>query len=101
MDGADYFYVFVEAGVAISGFSALVIALRVREPVDLSEIERRIVVRLVERGLMAAFLSLPYTRVNGVSVLKRLAHREVCYDSIHPNYIDVCPFDGPGEGCPD
>ncbi len=72
MDGADYLYACVEAGVAISGFSALVIALRGREPVALAEYERRTVVRLVERGLMAAFLSLLPILLSGLGLPNHL-----------------------------
>ncbi len=53
-------YTAVEAGVALAGFSALIIALRQRDDRSLSTSDRMVVASLVERGLMAAlFAFLP------------------------------------------
>lgn len=57
MDGSEYMYTAVEAGVALAGFSALVIALRQRDSKSLSTSDRIVVASLVERGLMAAFFA--------------------------------------------
>ncbi len=58
MEGSEYMYAAVEAGVALAGFSALVVALRHRDDKSLSASDRLVVASLVERGLMAAFLAL-------------------------------------------
>jgi len=58
MEGSEYMYAAVEAGVALAGFSALVVALRHRDDKSLSASDRLVVASLVERGLMAAFFAL-------------------------------------------
>lgn len=58
MEGSEYMYAAVEAGVALAGFSALIIALRQRDNKTLSAQDRIVVASLVERGLMAAFFAL-------------------------------------------
>ena len=68
MEGEDYLYACVEAGVALAGFSALMIALRQRGPSQLSTYDRAVIATLVERGLMAAFCSLLPLFLLGVGV---------------------------------
>ena len=58
MDGSDYLYACVEAGVALSGFAALALAIRSRTTVEYTAFERLSVATLVERGLAVAFLAL-------------------------------------------
>jgi len=72
MEGADYLYACVEAGVALSGFSALIIALRRREPTQFSAYDRQLVASLVERGLMAAFFSLLPILLFGLGLSEQL-----------------------------
>jgi len=54
----DYLYACVEAGVALSGFAALAIALRSRGDREYTAYERTLVASLIERGLMAALFAL-------------------------------------------
>jgi hypothetical protein len=72
VEGSDYLYACVEAGVALSGFSALIIALRRREPLQFSAYDRQLVANLVERGLMAAFFSLLPILLFGLGFSERL-----------------------------
>ncbi len=58
MNGSEYMYTIAELGVGLSGFAALVIAIRRRDESSLSSGDRDTVIALIERGLMAAFLSL-------------------------------------------
>ena len=58
MDGSEYLYSCVEAGVALSGFAALTLAIRSRSGAEYTEYERKLVASLIERGLMAALLAL-------------------------------------------
>ncbi len=58
MDGSDYLYACVEAGVAISGFAALALAIRSRTPTEYTAVDRLLVASLIERGLATAFLAL-------------------------------------------
>jgi len=54
----DYLYACVEAGVALSGFAALALAIRSRDEATHTPYERALVASLVERGLVAALLAL-------------------------------------------
>jgi hypothetical protein len=58
MDGEEYLYACVEAGVALAGFSALVVVLRQRGARELPAFDRTLIANLIERGLMAALFSL-------------------------------------------
>jgi hypothetical protein len=58
MEGSDYLLTCAEVGVALAGFSALVVAIRQRGSDPISAVNRRFVSVLIERGLMATFLSL-------------------------------------------
>ncbi|MFK7899041.1 MAG: hypothetical protein AB8G23_24640 [Myxococcota bacterium] len=58
MTEQEYLYACVEAGVAISGFSALAIALRSRDDREHTAYERTLVASLIERGLLAALFAL-------------------------------------------
>jgi hypothetical protein len=71
VEGSDYLYACVEAGVAVSGFSALIIAFRRREPAQFSAFDRQLVASLVERGLMAAFFSLLPILLFGLGLSER------------------------------
>ena len=72
MEGSEYMYAAVEAGVALAGFSALVVVLRQASDSLLSESDRLIVYGLVERGLMASFLSFLPILLFGLNVPARL-----------------------------
>ncbi len=58
MNGSEYMYTVAEVGVGLSGFAAIVMVMRRREGSSLSSLDRLMVATLIERGLMAAFLSL-------------------------------------------
>ena len=58
MTAQDYLYACVEAGVALSGFAALAIALRSRGDREYTAYERTLVASLIERGLLAALFAL-------------------------------------------
>lgn len=58
MDGSDYLYACVEAGVALSGFAALALAIRSRTTAEYTAYERLLVSNIVERGLAGALLAL-------------------------------------------
>jgi hypothetical protein len=58
MNRSEYMYTIAELGVGLSGFAALIIAIRRRSESSLSDSDRDTVTALIERGLMAAFLSL-------------------------------------------
>jgi len=58
MEGENCLYACVEAGVALAGFSALMIAFRQREPSQLSAYDRALIATLVERGLMVVCFAL-------------------------------------------
>ena len=58
MDGSEYMYTTAELGVGLAGFAALIIAIRGREGSSLSQIDRLLIASLIERSLVAAFLSL-------------------------------------------
>ena len=58
MTAHNYLYACVEAGVALSGFAALAIALRSRGDREYTAYERTLVASLIERGLLAALFSL-------------------------------------------
>lgn len=54
----DYLYACVEAGVGLSGFAALALAVRSRATQDYTSHERILIANLVERGLVSAALAL-------------------------------------------
>ena len=58
MNGSEYMYTVAEVSVGLSGFAATVMVMRHREGSSLSSLDRLMVATLIERGLMAAFLSL-------------------------------------------
>jgi hypothetical protein len=70
MDGESYLYVCAQIGVALSGFSAIATVLRARE--QIGAIDKLIVARLVERGLVAAFLALLPILLSGLGLPDRL-----------------------------
>lgn len=65
-------YTSAEVGVALAGFAALVIAFRQRKDSSLSDNDRLVVSSLVERGLMAAFLSFLPILLVGLGLSERL-----------------------------
>ncbi len=72
MEGSEYMYAAVEAGVALAGFAALVVVLRQASDSPLLESDRFIVYSLVERGLVAAFLSFLPILLFGLNLPARL-----------------------------
>ncbi len=58
MNGSEYMYTVAEVGVGLSGFAAIVMAMRRRDGSSLSNLDRLLVATLIERGLVAAFFSL-------------------------------------------
>ena len=68
MEGSDYLLTCAEVGVALAGFSALVVAIRQRSDEELSLVYRRFVAALIERGLMATFFSLLPVVLSGLGV---------------------------------
>ena len=65
-------YTTAEIGVALAGFAALVISFRQRQDFSLSDADRVVVASLVERGLMAAFLSFLPILLFGLALSERL-----------------------------
>ena len=65
-------YTTAEIGVALAGFAALVISFRQRQDSSLSNSDRLVVASLVERGLMAAFLSYLPILLFGLGLSERL-----------------------------
>ena len=65
-------YTTAEIGVALAGFAALVISFRQRQDSSLSNSDRLVVASLVERGLMAAFLSFLPILLFGLGLSERL-----------------------------
>ena len=72
MEGSDYMYATAEVGVALAGFAAIVIALRRKEDSSLSDAPKLVVASLIERGLVAAFLSFLRILLSGLSLSDRL-----------------------------
>lgn len=68
MEGSDYLLTCAEVGVALAGFSALVVAVRQRGAEALPAMDRRLVALLIERGLMATFLSFVPLLLAGLGV---------------------------------
>ena len=68
MEGSEYMYATAEVGVALAGFAAIVIALRRREDSLYSDAYKLVVASLIERGLVAAFLSLLPILLFGLSL---------------------------------
>ena len=73
MTAQDYLYACVEAGVALSGFAALAIALRSREEREYTEYERTFIASLIERGLVAALFALAPMLVGSFTSTERAA----------------------------
>jgi len=69
----DYLYACVEAGVALSGFAALAIALRSRGEREYTAYERKLVASLIERGLLAALFALAPMLVGSFTSTERAA----------------------------
>ncbi len=65
-------YTTAEIGVALAGFAALVISFRQRQDSSLPNSDRLVVASLVERGLMAAFLSFLPILLFGLGLSERL-----------------------------
>jgi len=72
MEGSEYMYAAAEAGVALAGFAALVVVLRQASDSPLLESDRYIAYSLVERGLIAAFLSFLPILLFGLNLPARL-----------------------------
>jgi hypothetical protein len=72
MDSQSYLLTCVEAGVAMSGFAAIAMALRGRSPDEIAVRDRLIVALLVERGLVGAFLALLPILLAGLVLPDRL-----------------------------
>lgn len=72
MDGTDYMYASAEIGVALAGFAAIVIALRQREATSLSGAYKLVAASLIERGFVAAFLSLLPILLTGLDLSGRM-----------------------------
>ena len=72
MEGSEYMYTAAEVGVALAGFAALVIAIRQTAGSPLSDADRAMVASLVERGLVAAFLSFLPILLFGLGLSERL-----------------------------
>jgi hypothetical protein len=68
VEGSDYLLTCAEIGVALAGFSALVVAVHQRGTEPLSAMDRRLVALLIERGLMATFFSLLPVLLAGLNV---------------------------------
>jgi len=58
VEGSDYLLTCAEVGVALAGFSALIVAVRQRGSEPLSVADRHSVTLLIERGLASTFLEL-------------------------------------------
>ena len=58
MDGSEYISTTAELGVGLAGFAALFIAIRGPESSSLSQVDRLLIANLIERGLVAALMSL-------------------------------------------
>lgn len=58
MNIEEYLYACVEAGVALSGFAALALAIRSRSNRDYTPYERAMIASLIERGLASAGFAL-------------------------------------------
>ena len=68
MEGSDYLLTCAEVAVALAGFSALVVAVRQRGGEDLPPHYRGLVGLLIERSLVAVFLSLLPVLLVGLAV---------------------------------
>ena len=68
MEGADYLLTCSEVAVAFAGFSALVVVIRQRGADELSPSYRSLVASLIERSLVAVFLSLLPILLSGLGV---------------------------------
>lgn len=68
MEGEDYLLTCAEVGVALAGFAALVVVLRQGEGRFDSSMVRVVVRNLIERGLVATFLSFLPILLTGLGV---------------------------------
>ena len=68
MDPFEYLLTCAEIGIALAGFAALMVALRERGGGNFSEQDRNIVSLLVERSLIATFLSLHPGVLHGLEI---------------------------------
>lgn len=71
MNTEDYLYACVEAGVALSGFAALALAIRSRREAEYAATERLIIATLVERGLAGALFALAPLLLESFEVAER------------------------------
>jgi len=72
MAGSDFLLTCAEIGVALAGFAALVMAFRQGRAESLSPLHRVLVALLIERGLVATFLSLLPIVLSGLGVSTRV-----------------------------
>ncbi|HXW09672.1 MAG TPA: hypothetical protein VD737_03600 [Steroidobacteraceae bacterium] len=72
MDGDNYLYALVEAGVALAGFSAIAIALESRGVQQSETRQKAVIARLVERSLMASLFALLPTLLFGLDISERI-----------------------------
>lgn len=68
MDGTDYLLTCAEVAVALAGFSALIIALTNRGGSNTDPVSRALVSTLIERSLVAVFLSLFPILLSGLDI---------------------------------
>ena len=73
MTAHNYLYACVEAGVALSGFAALAIALRSSGDREYTAYERTLVASLIERGLLAALFALAPMLVGSFTSTEQVA----------------------------
>ena len=71
MDTTDYLYTCAEIGVALAGFSALVVALSQRAGAASSDTHYWYMSVIIERGLMASFLAMLPSLLEGLGVATR------------------------------
>jgi hypothetical protein len=72
LEGSEYLLTCAEIGVALAGFAALVVAIRQRGAEPLPPLHRGLVALLIERGLVATFLSLLPILISGLGVSTRV-----------------------------
>jgi hypothetical protein len=68
VEGSEYLLTCAEVAVALAGFSALIIALTNRGDSSIDPVSRAVVSTLVERSLVAVFLSLFPILLSGLSI---------------------------------
>ena len=68
MEGSEYLLTCAEVAVALAGFSALIIALTNRGDSNIDPVSRTVVSTLIERSLVAVFLSFLPILLSGLGV---------------------------------